>query len=143
MEDLLYSDALLDAAADIPARKALDEADARARKVSKVCGSDVEVALKVQDGTVADVAIDAKACALGQASASLFGRHVIGATPNEIREGQRLLRAILKEGASAPETGRWASLKMLEPIKDYPARHASTLLVFDAAVACLDQVEGA
>ena len=81
----LYSDALLDAAASIPEKGALQDADASSRKVSKVCGSEVGVDLKLRDGVVADIALDVNACALGQASSSLLARHNRGRAPEELR----------------------------------------------------------
>ncbi|WOI53889.1 iron-sulfur cluster assembly scaffold protein [Parvularcula sp. LCG005] len=139
----LYSEQLLDAAADMPARTDMPDADAIARKVSKVCGSDVEVALKVADGVVRDIALDVKACALGQASSSLLAKSIRGASTAEVRQLRADMIAMLKEGAAPPAGERWAEMAKLEPIRDYPARHASTLLVFDAVVACLDQIEAA
>ncbi|MEM9422203.1 MAG: iron-sulfur cluster assembly scaffold protein [Pseudomonadota bacterium] len=137
----LYSGALLDAAASIPEKGALPDADASSRKVSKVCGSEVGVDLKLRDGVVADIALDVKACALGQASASILARHIRGAAPSELRQLYVEVTAMLKEGASPPSGQRWAEMAKLEPIREYPARHASTLLVFKAVIDCLDQVE--
>jgi len=94
------------------------------------------VDLTLRDGKVADFAQEVKACALGQAAAAVLGAHVIGATPEEIEMARDAFRAMLKQGGPAP-TGRFSDLSMLEPVKDYPPRHASTLLAFEAAVeAC-------
>lgn len=140
MLDSLYSDALLTAAASLPARGPLPDVPARARRASRVCGSAVELALIFDGDTIADVAIDARACALGQAAAGLFLGAVPGARPEEIRAARNVVAAMLKAGGPPPTSGRWASLSALAPIAAYPARHASTLLVFDAAVAALDAV---
>lgn len=142
MMDDLYSTPLIDAAASIPPKAELPDADARTRKSSRVCGSEVEVALKLRDGVVEDIALDVNACALGQASSSILARHIRGATPTELRTLRDQMVAMLKEGAPPPTGERWAEMSKLQPIKDYPARHASTLLVFDAVVGCLDQIEG-
>lgn len=136
----LYSDALLDAAAAIPERTGLADADAAARRTSKVCGSEVGVALKMHDGVVADIGLDVKACALGQAAASILARHIRGASPAELRRVRDEMLAMLKAGGPPPSGDRWAELVKLAPIKDYPARHASTMLVFEAVVDCLDQL---
>jgi NifU-like protein involved in Fe-S cluster formation len=92
----------------------------------------VVVDLVMEDGRVADFAQDVKACALGQAAASVLGAHVLGATPQELEVARDQFRAMLKEGATAPD-GRFADLSMLAPVKDYPARHASAMLAFEAA----------
>jgi NifU-like protein involved in Fe-S cluster formation len=92
----------------------------------------VTVDVKVDGDQVADFAQEVKACALGQAAASVLGAHVEGATAEELERARDQFRAMLKEGAPAPE-GRFAELAMLAPVKDYPARHASTLLAFEAA----------
>lgn len=143
MLDDLYSDALLDAAATIPPRAQLEGADAVARRISKVCGSEVTVSLKMADGAVADIAMDVKACALGQASAAILARHIRGATADELREIRAGMIKVLKEDGPVPGGEKWAELQKLQPIKDYPARHTSTLLVFDAVVDCLDQIDAA
>ena len=141
MLEKVYSNALLEAAGSIPKARRLDDPDASARRVSKVCGSEVTVDVKLADGVVSDFAVVAKACALGQASASLLAKTIIGATPGELRTLQREMRAMLKEDGPVPSGSRFAELAKLEPIREYPARHASTLLVFDAVVDCLDQIE--
>jgi NifU-like protein involved in Fe-S cluster formation len=89
---------------------------------------------------VTDFAHDVKACALGQASSSIMARNVVGATAEELKQVRRQVYAMLKENGPAPE-GRWAELKVLEPVRDFKARHASTLLTFDAVVDAVQQVE--
>ena len=89
---------------------------------------------------VADFAHDVKACALGQASSSIMARHVVGASPAELRELRETVRKMLKENGPPP-TGKWADIAVLEPVRDYKARHASTMLTFDAVVQAVDQIE--
>lgn len=141
MIEKIYSNALLEAAGSIPKARRLDDADATARKYSRVCGSEVTVDLKMADGVVSDFAVSAKACALGQASSSLMAKTIIGASPEELRMLHAQMVAMLKEEGPVPTGERFAELSKLEPIRDYPARHASTLLVFDAVIDCLDQIE--
>ena len=136
----LYSGPLLDAAGSVPAASTLPDADATARRASKVCGSSVEIDLSLKDGVVADVALRVKACALGQAACSIFDRAVRGATPDELRRVAAEMRAMLREDGPVPSGDRWAETVKLQPIAGYPARHASTLLVFEAAVAALDEI---
>ena len=131
MIDDLYSTRLLALAANLPHAGRLAAPDASSEKVAKLCGSRVVVDVVVEDGKVADFAQDVKACALGQAAASVLGAHVIGADLAEIEMARDAFRAMLKDGAPAPE-GRFSDLSMLAPVKDYPARHASTLLAFEA-----------
>jgi len=136
MIDDLYSAKILKAAANMPRAGRLAHPDASAEKVSKLCGSRVLVDVVVKDGCVADYAQEVKACALGQASAAILGEHVIGASVEEIESARDALRGMLKEGGPPPE-GRFADLAMLAPVKDYPPRHASTMLAFEATVeAC-------
>jgi NifU-like protein involved in Fe-S cluster formation len=132
MIDELYSARLLKLAANLPHSGRLADPDASSEKVSKLCGSRVIVDVGVEGDRVARFAQDVKACALGQASASVLGAHVLGATLSEIEMARDQFRAMLKDGAPAPE-GRFSDLSMLAPVKDYPARHASTLLAFEAA----------
>jgi len=139
MEDL-YHPRILELAADIPHVGRLDQPDGAATKVSRVCGSVVSVELKLKDGKVSDIAVHPKACALGQAATGVLAMHAIGATPDEIREARDGLRAMLKEGAEPP-TGRFWELRHLQGVRDYPPRHASTMLAFDAAVDALEQAK--
>ncbi|WP_018044033.1 iron-sulfur cluster assembly scaffold protein [Methylobacterium sp. 88A] len=139
MLDDIYNRRILELAADIPRLGRLDAPDASASAHSKLCGSTVTVDLSVKDGTVTDFAHEVKACALGQASSSLMARHVVGAKADELREVRDTVRRMLKENGPAPQ-GEWADLAVLEPVRDFKARHASTLLTFDAVVNALDQV---
>jgi NifU-like protein involved in Fe-S cluster formation len=131
MIDDLYSAKLLALAANLPRLGRLGAPDASVEKVSKLCGSRVLVDVVVEDGAVADYAQEVKACALGQAAAAVVGAHVIGATLPELEVTRERFRAMLKAGGPPPE-GRFADLDMLAPVKDYPARHASTLLAIEA-----------
>lgn len=140
MIDDVYNAKILDFAGNIPRIGRLAHPDATATAHSKLCGSTVIVDLNVTDGVVTDFAHDVKACALGQASSSIMARHVIGATADELRTVRETMRKMLKENGPAPD-GRFAELKFLEPVRDYKARHASTLLTFDAVVDCLEQIE--
>ena len=140
MIDDVYNAKILDFAGNIPRIGRLAHPDATAAAHSKLCGSTVIVDLNVTNGMVTDFAHDVKACALGQASSSIMARHIIGATTDELRAVRETMRKMLKENGPAPE-GRFAELKFLEPVRDYKARHASTLLTFDAVVDCLDQIE--
>jgi NifU-like protein involved in Fe-S cluster formation len=132
MIDDLYSARILKLAANMPRAGRLDAPDASSEKASKLCGSRVIVDLKLKDGRVVDFAQEVKACALGQAAAAVLGENVIGAGVDEIESARDQLAAMLKAGGDPPE-GRFVDLKVLQPVKDYPARHASTLLAFEAA----------
>ena len=134
MIDDLYSARLLQLAADLPRLGRLPAPDARAERTSKLCGSRVCVEVTVADGVVTDFAQEVQACALGQAAAAVLGDAVVGARVEEIAAARDALRAMLKAGA-APPGGRFATLAALAPVRDYPARHASTLLAFEAAAA--------
>ncbi|MPT22847.1 MAG: iron-sulfur cluster assembly scaffold protein [Starkeya sp.] len=135
----VYNRRILELAADIPRLGRLAAPDATATAHSKLCGSTVTVDLALRDGVVADFAHEVRACALGQASSSVMGALIVGSTPDELRAVREAMRRMLKENGAPPD-GRWAELKVLEPVRDYKARHASTLLTFDAVVDALDQI---
>jgi len=135
----IYNTRILELAADIPRLGRLASPDASARAHSRLCGSTVVVDLILRDGRVSDFAHDVKACALGQASSSLMARHVIGATPEELVALRETVTRMLKANGSPP-TGKWAEFAVLEPVRDYKPRHASTLLTFDAVVDALGQI---
>lgn len=141
MIDDIYNRRILELAADIPRLGRLPAPDATATAHSKLCGSTVTVDLATDPAgtTVTDFAHDVRACALGQASSSLMARHVVGASAEELRAVRAQMRAMLKENGPVPE-GKWADLAVLEPVRDFRARHASTLLTFDAVVDALDQI---
>ena len=138
----VYNAKILELAGNIPRLGRLQQPDASATAHSKLCGSTVTVDLKLDNGAVSDFAHDVKACALGQASSSIMARHVIGARPDELRQLRETVRKMLKENGPPPG-GKWADIAVLEPVRDYKARHASTLLTFDAVVSALEKIESA
>jgi len=136
----VYNTRILELAGNIPRLGRLPSPDATATAHSKLCGSTVTVDLKMQDDQVTDFSHEVKACALGQASSSIMARNVIGAHADELRELRETVRRMLKENG-APPGGKWADIAVLEPVRDYKARHASTMLTFDAVAAAIDQIE--
>lgn len=140
MIDAVYNAKILGFAGNITRSGRLERPDATATAHSKLCGSTVTVDLEVRDGIVVDFAHVVKACALGQASSSIMAREAVGSTTEELRAVREAMLGMLKEGA-APPRGRFADLAYLEPVRDYKARHASTMLTFDAVVDALNQIE--
>ena len=137
--DDIYNSKILEFAGNIPLTGTLEDADATSQQHSKLCGSRVKVWLKMEGDTVTDFAHEVKACALGQASSSIMARHVVGATADELRQARADMSAMLKEGGEGP-SGRFADMRYLLPVRDYKARHASTMLTFDAVVDCVEQI---
>ncbi|WAJ30762.1 iron-sulfur cluster assembly scaffold protein [Antarcticirhabdus aurantiaca] len=140
MIDDVYNARILAFAGNIPRSGRLERADATAKAHSKLCGSTVLIDLVLEDGVVTDFAHEVKACALGQASSSIMASNIVGASADELRQVRETMRAMLKDNGPPPE-GRFADLRYLEPVRDYKARHASTMLTFDAVVDALDQIE--
>ena len=136
----VYNRRILELAGSIPRLGRLAGADASATAHSKLCGSTVTVDLKMDGDVVTDFAHEVKACALGQASSSIMARNVVGAKADELRTLRETVRRMLKDNGSPP-AGKWADVAVLEPVRDYKARHASTLLTFDAVVQAVDQIE--
>ena len=136
----VYNAKILGFAANIGRIGRLDAPDASATAHSKLCGSTVTVDIRMQGDTVTDFAHDVKACALGQASSAIMAAHVVGATASELRAVRETMLRMLKENGTPPE-GRFEDLKYLEPVRDYKARHASTMLTFDAVVDAIGQIE--
>ena len=139
--DDIYNQRIFELAAAIPHATHLDHPQATARVHSKLCGSTVEVEIRMEGDRISDFGQTVKACLLGQASAAIVGREIVGTPVDEFRAIATAMRRMLKEGGPRPG-GRWADLGLLEPVKDYPHRHASTLLVFDAVERALDQLQG-
>ncbi len=136
----VYNKRILELAANIPLLERLPQPDATAKAHSRLCGSTVTVDVTMDGDVVTGFGHDVKACALGQASASIMARHVVGSTAEELRVVREQARAILKDNAEPP-AGKWADLSVLVPVRDYKARHASTLLTFDAVVDAIGQIE--
>ena len=137
----VYNRRILELAGGIPRLGRLDKPDASATAHSKLCGSTVTVDLKMDGDTVTDFAHEVMACALGQASSSIMARNVVGARAQELRGLRDTVRKMLKENGTPPVNGKWADIAVLEPVRDYKARHASTLLTFDAVVDAIGQIE--
>jgi NifU-like protein involved in Fe-S cluster formation len=137
----VYNRRILELAGNIPRLGRLPSPDASATAHSKLCGSTVTVDVTMEGDTVTDFAHVVKACALGQASSSIMARNVVGTTADELRRLREGVRKMLKENGNPPAEGRWADIAVLEPVRDYKARHASTLLTFDAVVSAIDEIE--
>ena len=136
----VYNKRIIELAGNIPRIGRLEHPDASATAHSKLCGSTVTIDLKMDGDTVTDFAHIVKACALGQASSSIMASHVVGSTASELKALRETVRKMLKENGAPPD-GKWADIAMLEPVRDYKARHASTLLTFDAVVDAIGQIE--
>jgi NifU-like protein involved in Fe-S cluster formation len=137
----LYHSRVLELAAGIADPGRLATPDGSATKVSRVCGSTVTVDVALEGDRIGAIGLEAQACALGQASAAIFAAHAIGADVAEVRAARDALAAMLRSGGPPPE-GRFWELRHLEAVRDYPPRHASTLLVFEAAVAAIETAQG-
>jgi len=138
----IYNKRILGLAASIPHIERLAAPDASATAYSKMCGSKVEVDLEMQSGVITGFGQDVKACALGQAASSVVGQQIIGSTAAEFRQVADQMRKMLKSNG-APPSGKWKDLEVLEPVREYKARHTSTLLIFDAVEDAIAQIEGA
>ena len=136
----IYNKRIIELAGNIPRLGRLPDPDASATAHSRLCGSTVRIDLKMDGSVVTDFAHEVKACALGQASSSIMASHVVGSTASELRELRETVRKMLKEHGSPPH-GKWANVGLLEPVREYKARHASTLLTFDAVVDAIGQIE--
>jgi len=137
----VYNRRIIELAGNIPRLGRLDTPDASATAHSKLCGSTVTVDLKMAGDEITDFAHEVKACALGQASSSIMARNIVGAKAEELRDLREAVRKMLKENGTPPASGRWSDIAVLEPVRDYKARHASTLLTFDAVVDAINQIE--
>ncbi|MGD1935116.1 MAG: iron-sulfur cluster assembly scaffold protein [Candidatus Phaeomarinobacter sp.] len=136
----VYNRRILELAGDIPRIGVLEDADASASAVSKMCGSKVTVHLNMTKGKVSDFSHQVHACALGQASSSVMARHVIGATREDIEGALNTMRAMLKDGGDPP-MGKWSDLEVLKPAREFKNRHQSILLTFEATLDAIGQVE--
>ncbi len=136
----IYNSKIMELAAAIPRAERLGAPDASATAHSKLCGSTIAVDIRLAGGRVAEFGQLVKACLLGQAAASVMGREAVGSTPEELHQVAATMRRMLKEGGEPP-MGRWADLAVLQPVKDHKARHASTLLVFEAVERALAEID--
>jgi NifU-like protein involved in Fe-S cluster formation len=136
----LYSDRILEIAGNPPDAPRLSHPDVSAHKVSRICGSAIEVDLRLEAGTIVGYGHEVSACALGQTSAAIVAREIVGTPVAEFRRVRDEMVAMLKADGPPPG-GRWSDLRYLEPVRDYKPRHASTLLVFDAVAEALDRIE--
>ena len=140
MIDDLYSARILGLAANLPHAGRLVSPDGTGERVARLCGSRAVVDVVLNDeGRIAHFAQDIKACALGQAATSVLAEHIAGAPVKDVFAARDALRAMLKDGAEPP-TGRFAELRHLAGVADYPPRHTSTMLAFEAACEAIEQV---
>lgn len=138
--DDIYNSRILELAGNIGLSGELEDADGVSEKHSKLCGSRVKVFIKLEGGVITDFRHKVRACALGQASSAAMAKHVVGADVDELRQARADMLAMLKEDGEGP-VGRFEEMRVLKPVKDYKARHASTMLTFDAVVDAIEQAE--
>ena len=138
--DDIYNPRILELAANIPHGARLEQSQASATAHSKLCGSTVSVDLNMDGDVVTDYGQSVKACLLGQATSSIMARNIIGSTADELRDVAAKMRKMLKQDGPPPN-GKWKDLEVLEPVRDFKARHASTLLVFDAVEEAIAEIE--
>ncbi|MBO9477699.1 iron-sulfur cluster assembly scaffold protein [Shimia sp. R11_0] len=136
----LYSGQILQLAAAIPHTDRLPTPDASVKKRSPLCGSTVTVDIALKDGVIAQFGQDVKACALGQAAASVVGANAIGRSKEEICAARDALKAMLKEDGPTPPAP-FEGLEVLRPARDYKNRHASILLALDALAEAFEQIK--
>lgn len=132
----LYSAKILELAADMPHAGRLDAPDATAKRRAPLCGSNVTVDLKTDGATITAYAADVKACALGQAAASVVGHAIIGCTEDQVTAARDALKAMLKSDGPTPDAP-FDGLEVLRPARDYKNRHASILLTLEAAAEAM------
>lgn len=140
MIDDVYNAKILGFAGNIGRIGRLENPDASATAHSKLCGSTVTIDICMQDDIIVDFAHEVKACALGQASSSVMAQNIVGSSAAELRALRETMLAMLTKNGAPPD-GRFEDLKYLEPVRDYKARHASTMLTFDAVVDAIAQIE--
>lgn len=136
----LYSARILALAAELPAPSELELADATASRRAPLCGSTIKVSVALKDGLVQDFAQNVKACALGQAAASVVAKGAVGASVAEIMAARDALSAMLRENG-APPNGRFSELETLLPAREFGNRHASIMLSLDATVDALTEAQ--
>lgn len=136
----LYSGQILALASDMPHTDMLDDPDATVKKRAPLCGSTITVDVKIADGKVVAYGQDVKACALGQAAASVVGKNIIGCSKDQVEAGRDGLKAMLKDGGPTPPAP-FDGLEVLRPAQDYRNRHASILLSLEATLEAFDQAE--
>ena len=138
MIDDLYSARILSLAANLPHSGRLAHPEGTGELTAKLFGSKAIVDVTLDDGgRIRDFAQDVRACALGQAAAGVVGEHAIGASRDEIAAARDALLAMLKSGGQGPD-GRFEALRVLAPVADYPARHASTAVALEATLTAVD-----
>jgi NifU-like protein involved in Fe-S cluster formation len=134
----LYNRNILRLGASIPHQGRLDAPDATAEKSSPVCGSRVAIDVVLDgEGRIAALGQQVNACALGQASAALFGAHALGTTAADIAAARDSLAAYLKGEREDP--GSWPGLAQLGAARPFAARHPSILLPFEAAAEAAER----
>lgn len=139
MQSEIYHGRVLELAGNISHCQRLDHADVSATKVSRICGSTLTLDLEVDGNTITNIGMELKACALGQAAAAILSENAIGATFREVIDARHQMHAMLKDGAKPPK-GRFWELRHLQGVRNYPPRHVSTMLAFDAAAAAIESL---
>ncbi|MGE4323956.1 MAG: iron-sulfur cluster assembly scaffold protein [Sphingobium sp.] len=136
----LYNLDILRLAAGIPHHRRLPAPQASVERRSPTCGSQVIADVRLVEGRLAELGLDVRACALGQASAALMARHAIGRSAAELAAARDKLAGYLTGGSD--DLDFWPGLAVLAPARAYPARHASIRLAFEAIAEAAERATG-
>ncbi len=138
----LYNERILELAANLKKDDRLENADASVTLDSPLCGSRIKVDLKLEGDVISAYGQQVRACALGQSAAAVMAHKVVGQSKSEMRQLRDQMHLMLK-GDGAPPSGYWGDLHVLEPARDFKARHASIMLPFNAVIKAIEKIESA
>jgi NifU-like protein involved in Fe-S cluster formation len=139
MDSALYNRDILRLATALEAGDRLQNPDGTAECRSPICGSRIAADVNLtKDGIIAEIALRANACALGQASAAILRSNAVGVDIAAIANIRDVVEMALKKQGEMPQI--WHDLAILTPAREYPSRHAAILLPYDALLAAAEHI---
>lgn len=137
----LYTPEMLAAAVELAQWPPLDGAVLHGDARAPACGSTLAIDLALDPaGRIERVGLRVRACAVGQAAATVFARHAAGRDAEAIDTTLSALVAWLEGDGSAPD---WPDLELIAPARDYPGRHGAMRLPWKAASVALSSAANA
>jgi nitrogen fixation NifU-like protein len=139
--DELYKEVILDHYRSPRNKRALSDATVSLKKNNPLCGDEITIHARVENGTVTELAFEGQGCSISQASASMLTENVSGKSLEDAGELATEFRSMM-EGTAEPDEDEFGDLMALKGVVKYPVRIKCAVLGWDVLQEALGQTPG-
>ena len=119
--DDLYREVILDHYKSPRNQREMPDPDVKVRGYNPLCGDQIMLELKVEDGAIKEATFHGSGCAISQASASMLTDSITG---KSLKDAEALLQQVkdMVMGTGPAVTEGSGDLEALEGVKQFPVR---------------------